>query len=97
MDNGNGQRHRNLEQTEGTGGKGKRQHRDRFGVLNAFVDFTMAGLIRSDLAVWLVLYRDTKDGVAQTGRPGPHRQACRHEPEDGMEREASTLQTSTSG
>lgn len=39
---------------------------DRFAVLNSFVDFTMAGLTRSELATWLTLYRDTKDGTART-------------------------------
>ena len=32
----------------------------RFEVLNAFVDGGMSALSRAELAVWLVLYRDTK-------------------------------------
>lgn len=36
----------------------------RFTVLNAFVDFTLAELCRGDLAVWLILFRDTRDGSA---------------------------------
>jgi DNA-binding MarR family transcriptional regulator len=36
-------------------------------VLNAFVDGSMAGLSRSETAVWLVLYRDCRDGTARTG------------------------------
>ena len=32
----------------------------RFEVLNAFVDTGMADLSRAELALWLVLYRDTK-------------------------------------
>ena len=38
----------------------KRASRLRFEVLNAFVDSGMADLSRAELAVWLVLYRDTK-------------------------------------
>ncbi len=35
-------------------------------MLNAFVDGGMAGLSRSELAVWLILFRDTKpDGTAR--------------------------------
>jgi len=38
----------------------------RFEILNAFVDTGMADLSRAELAVWLVLYRDTKpDGTAR--------------------------------
>ena len=47
--------------------KGPR-HGDRFALLNAFVDFTLASLRRNEIAVWLVLYRDTKDGIARTGQ-----------------------------
>ena len=39
---------------------------ERFGVLNTFVDFGLAGLSRAEIAVWLVLYRDTKDDTART-------------------------------
>ncbi len=35
-------------------------------MLNAFVDTGMADLSRAELAVWLILYRDTKrDGTAR--------------------------------
>ena len=45
----------------------KRVSRLRFELLNAFVDSGMADLSRSELAVWLTLYRDTKrDGTART-------------------------------
>jgi DNA-binding transcriptional ArsR family regulator len=37
-----------------------------FAVLNTFVDYTLAELNRAELAVWLVLYRDTREGTAQT-------------------------------
>jgi DNA-binding MarR family transcriptional regulator len=46
----------------------KRSTADRFAVLNAFVDFTLRDLARPDLAVWFVLYRDTKDGIAKTAQ-----------------------------
>jgi predicted transcriptional regulator len=39
---------------------------ERFGVLNAFVDFALAGLSRAEVAVWLILFRDTRDGTART-------------------------------
>jgi hypothetical protein len=40
--------------------------RERFAVLNTFVDFALADLTRAEIAVWLVLYRDTRDGTART-------------------------------
>jgi DNA-binding MarR family transcriptional regulator len=44
----------------------QRQSRLRFEILNAFVDNGMVGLSRAELAVWLILYRDTKpDGTAR--------------------------------
>jgi len=48
------------------GKAGRRKTADRFAVLNAFVDGGMAGLSRVELATWLVLYRDTRDGIART-------------------------------
>jgi DNA-binding MarR family transcriptional regulator len=44
-------------------------------VLNAFVDISMAGLSRSEIAVWMVLYRDTRDGIAQTSQVAIARRA----------------------
>lgn len=41
---------------------------DRFLVLNAFVDCSLAKLSRSEIAVWLVLYRDTRDGTVRTSQ-----------------------------
>ncbi|WP_168566919.1 helix-turn-helix domain-containing protein [Crateriforma spongiae] len=47
----------------------KRQTVDRFRVFNAFIDFTLRELSRTESAVWLVLYRDTKpDGIAKTSQ-----------------------------
>src|SRR5262249_10511530 len=40
----------------------------RFGLLNAFVDCSMAGLSRAEMAVWLVLFRDCRDGTATTAQ-----------------------------
>jgi hypothetical protein len=50
----------------GTIGAGKQKAGERFGVVNAFVDFTLASLPRNAIAVWLVLWRDTRDGTART-------------------------------
>jgi hypothetical protein len=48
----------------------------RFGVLNGFVDVELRTLTRAELAVWLVLYRDTKpDGTARTGQTDLARRA----------------------
>jgi predicted DNA-binding transcriptional regulator len=57
-------------------GKPARRKGDRFAVLNAFVDCTLAGLTRNEITVWLVLYRDTKpDGTARTGQTDIARRA----------------------
>ena len=49
--------------------------RDRFKVLNNFVDFTMRDLKAADVRVWFVLYRDTKDGTAATAQTDIARRA----------------------
>jgi hypothetical protein len=49
------------------GKTGKRSAGERFRVLNNFVDFTLSELNRAEIAVWLILYRDTRDGTARTG------------------------------
>jgi hypothetical protein len=46
--------------------KAKGKAGERFAVLNGFVDFGLAELSRAEIAVWLVLYRDTRDGTART-------------------------------
>ena len=57
-------------------GKPARRNGDRFAVLNAFVDFTMRGLTRAEVSVWLALFRDTKpDGLARTGQTDLARRA----------------------
>ncbi len=58
--------------------KGKATRRrtgDRFATLNAFVDFTLRDLTRNELAVWLLLWRDTKTGTARTGQADLARRA----------------------
>ena len=49
----------------------------RFAELNQFIDFTMASLRPSEVAVWLILYRDTKSytGTARTGQSDIARRA----------------------
>ncbi len=39
---------------------------DRFRVINRFVDFALVALTRAEIAVWLILWRDTRDGTART-------------------------------
>ena len=39
---------------------------DRFAEINAFVDCSMADLARAELATWLVLWRDTRNGTVRT-------------------------------
>jgi hypothetical protein len=48
-------------------GAARRRSLERFQVLNGFVDFGLAQLSRSEMAAWLILYRDTKpSGLART-------------------------------
>jgi DNA-binding MarR family transcriptional regulator len=45
----------------------RRESRLRFETFNAFVDTAMANLSRAELALWLILFRDTKrDGTARS-------------------------------
>ena len=48
---------------------------ERFTTINTFVDFTLADLTRNEVAVWLVLWRDTKDGTARTAQSDIARRA----------------------
>ena len=48
---------------------------NRFAILNAFVDATAAKLSRSEVLVWLVLYRDTRNGIAKTSQADIARRA----------------------
>ena len=48
----------------------------RFAVLNTFLDFTLRDLDRAAVAVWLLLYRDTKaDGLTRTSQADLARRA----------------------
>lgn len=48
----------------------------RFAALNAFLDVTLRELPRAQIAVWLLLFRDTKaDGLARTGQADLARRA----------------------
>lgn len=38
----------------------------RFGEFNGFVDFTIRQLSGNEIKVWLTLFRDTRNGTAQT-------------------------------
>ncbi len=74
---GNGsQRQHQGHQRKAKGKTTGRKTGDRFAVLNAFVDFTLGGLTRNEIAAWLVLYRDTKpDGTARTSQADMARRA----------------------
>ena len=53
-----------------------RRKGDRFAVLNTFADFTLSALTRAEIAVWLLLWRDTKrDGTAKTSQADLARRA----------------------
>jgi hypothetical protein len=55
--------------TRATRPKEKRSSQGRFLSINAFLVVTMARLGRAELAVWLLLWRDTKpDGLARTSQ-----------------------------
>jgi hypothetical protein len=51
---------------KGRPGGRKAKAAERFAMLNGFVDFALADLSRAEVAVWLVLYRDTREGTART-------------------------------
>ena len=55
---------------------GRKHTGDRFAEINGFVDFSMANLTRGALAVWFILWRDTKpNGLAKTGQTDLARRA----------------------
>ena len=61
-------------------GKSKRKPKHhktagRFAVLNAFVDVVAGELIRSDILVWFILFRDTRNGTALTSQADIARRA----------------------
>ena len=45
------------------------KRKDRFAEINAFADVSMRELTRAEIAVWLLLWRDTKpNGLAKTSQ-----------------------------
>ena len=53
------------KQVDGAGAKVNRQHRDRFGVLNAFADYGARLVDTTAQTCWWILYRETKpNGLA---------------------------------
>lgn len=46
----------------------RRKTADRFATVNTFADFTMRELTRAEIAVWLLLWRDTRNGTARTSQ-----------------------------
>lgn len=48
--------------------KAKGRAKDRFALLNTFIDFSMGELSRAEIVVWMILYRDTKEGTARTAQ-----------------------------
>ena len=48
---------------------------NRFAILNTFVDTAAGELSRSEILVWLVLYRDTRNGIAKTSQADIARRA----------------------
>ena len=64
-------RHQDTGRNGRTQAKGKaagRQAGDRFRVLNDFCDFTLCDLNRNETAVWLLLWRDERNGTARTSQ-----------------------------
>lgn len=47
-------------------GKNKSAAGERFKVISTFADFTLAQLSRAEITVWILLWRDTRDGTART-------------------------------
>ncbi len=60
--------HRTSKATRPKQSSRRRKAAGRFATLNTFVDFTAGTLRRSEIVVWLILYRDTKDGIARTSQ-----------------------------
>jgi hypothetical protein len=65
----------NATGTGKTGGEKKKAAGDRFGVLNGFVDCSIPGLSRAELATWFILFRDTRNGTAATSQADIARRA----------------------
>ena len=48
--------------------KRTKQTAERFGTINAFVDFTLGSLSRNETTVWLILWRDERNGTSRTSQ-----------------------------
>jgi CRP-like cAMP-binding protein len=48
---------------------------ERFQTLNTFVDVALAELSRAEIAIWLVLFRDCREGIARTAQTDIARRA----------------------
>jgi len=46
----------------------RRKTGNRFAVLNSFVDTAAAKLSRSEILVWMILYRDTRNDISRTSQ-----------------------------
>ena len=51
-----------------TPAKAKGKTKERFALLNTFVDFSMGELSRAEIVVWMILFRDSKEGIARTAQ-----------------------------
>lgn len=52
-----------------------KKHVDRFALINGFADFAAAGLTRSEALTWVILWRDSRDGIAITSHSDIARRA----------------------
>jgi hypothetical protein len=57
------------------GSKAKGKAKGRFCDINTFADFSLACLDRAEIAVWLLLWRDSRDGTARTSQTDLARRA----------------------
>ena len=55
--------------------KRTKQTAERFGTINAFVDFTLGSLTRNEAAIWLILWRDERNGTSRTSQADLARRA----------------------
>ena len=55
--------------------KAKGPTKGRFREINTFADFSLASLDRAEIAVWLLLWRDAKEGTARTSQSDLARRA----------------------
>lgn len=56
----------NLPMKDEPKGRKSKTNGNRFATINNFVDFTLGNLQRNETAVWLMLWRDERDGISRT-------------------------------